>query len=283
MNENPLSKYGLKPIKRLGQNFLIDQTILEKIISAADITPEDTIVEIGPGTGVLTFELANKAKQVIAVEKDKKLSEALTNELEAKEIKNVTLINDDIIKILKHKFPYLPVGRQILNQIQNSKYKLVANLPYYITSPIIRMFLENENKPQLMILTIQKEVALRICAETPQMSILSIMVQFYACPEIIDFVAKESFFPVPKVDSAIIKIIPKKIPEIDTEKFFSLVKAGFAHIRKILASNLSSKFQVPKSKFQAELQEIGFDENTRAENLSVNDWLKFYEIIKNSI
>jgi len=266
-----LNKYNIKPSKKFGQNFLIDESILEKIIVAADISPNDIVLEIGPGLGILTFELAKRAKRVIAVEKDKKLAGILSHELKIKNIKNAKIINNDILKIQ-------------ISDLKIRNYKLVANLPYYIASPVIRMFLENPpvgRKPEAMILMVQKEVAQRICAKPPQMSILGIAVQFYGQPEIIDYTEKKSFYPQPKVDSAIIKIIPKEIPKIDTEKFFALIKMGFAHKRKILISNLSLKIKIPKPEFQNLFTEAGADTKTRAENLSVSDWLKLYAVLKN--
>ena len=291
--KNLIGKYGIKPNKRMGQNFLLDESVLEKIIVAADISPKEMILEIGPGLGVLTFELAKRAKQVIAIEKDKKLAEILNHELKIKNIKNVEIVNDDILKIpirqladqISNQAPRLPAGRQ------NPNYKIVANIPYYLTSPIIRKFLETENKPEAMILMVQKEVAQRICAKPGQMSILSVAVQFYGWPEIVDYVSKKSFYPQPKVDSAIIKIVPKEIPEIDTKKFFKLIRTGFSAKRKFLINNLSSKIQRPpaspseagwaKSKFQNIFAEIGLDEKIRAENLTISDWLKLYAVLKN--
>jgi len=281
--KNLIGKYGIKPNKRMGQNFLLDESVLEKIIVAADISPKEMILEIGPGLGVLTFELAKRAKQVIAIEKDKKLAEILNHELKIKNIKNVEIVNDDILKIpirqladqISNQAPRLPAGRQ------NPNYKIVANIPYYLTSPIIRKFLETENKPEAMILMVQKEVAQRICAKPGQMSILSVAVQFYGWPEIVDYVSKKSFYPQPKVDSAIIKIIPKEIPEIDTKKFFALIKTGFAHKRKILISNISQKIKNQKSKIKTIFNDIGIDPNVRAENLTISDWLKLYAVLKN--
>ena len=275
MIKDLLNKCGIKPNKRMGQNFLIDESVLEKIISAAELSENDSVLEIGPGLGILTFALAKKAKKVIAVEKDKDLARILNNELRIKNIKNVEIVHSDILKVHNSLF-----------QIHDS-YKLVANLPYYITSPIIRMFLENPpagKKPELMVLMIQKEVAERICAKLGQMSILSIAVQFYARPEIISIVPKTSFYPQPKVDSAIIKILPKKIlPKIDTEKFFNLTRAGFSAKRKFLISNLSRKLQIANGELQIAFRRAEIDLKSRAENLNVEDWIKIYENIEKNI
>lgn len=251
-------EYGIRPSKRLGQNFLIDKNVLEKIIESAELSPEDTVLEIGPGLGILTLELAKRVKKVIAVEKDKNLARILNKELRIKKIENTEVISDDILKIHNSLF-------SILNS-----YKLVANLPYYITSPIIRKFLEMEQKPKAIILMVQKEVGQRIMAKPPRMNLLAISVQFYAEPKIIAYVSKNSFYPQPKVDSAIIKIIPKQIPGIDTKKFFETIKKGFSAKRKMLKNNLSG----------LDFDQIGLNPKIRAENLSISDWIKIYETIK---
>lgn len=241
-------KYNIRPSKKLAQNFLTDKNILEKIVEAADLNINDIVLEIGPGLGVLTNELSKRCKKIIAVEKDEKMLEVLKD----RNYPNIELINKDILKTTIQ----LP-----------EKYKLIANLPYYITSPIIRMFLEKD-QPELMVLMIQKEVAQRICAKE-KLSVLSVSVQFYADAKIIRYVSKNCFYPVPKVDSAIIKIIPKQIPNIDTEKFFKLVKMGFSSKRKKLKNNLKPIIK----------KEIDFDLNLRAEDLSVNDWIKLFNIL----
>ena len=274
--KNLLNKYGIKPQKRLGQNFLIDESVLEKIITAAEISQNDTILEIGPGLGILTFELTKKGRQVIAVEKDKNLARILNEELRIKKIKNTKVISGFKLKIYNSLFSIL------------DSYKIVANLPYYIVSPVIRMFLETENKPELMVLMVQKEVAQRICAKPPRMSILAVAIQFYARPEIVSEVLKTSFYPQPKVDSAILRIKPRidtnKITnnhEFDTKKFFNLVKAGFSSKRKFLISNICGKIQISKSECQSLFEKIEIDAKSRAENLSIDDWIKIYGEIEN--
>ncbi len=256
-----LNKYNTKPNKFMGQNFLIDENVLNKILETSNIKPNDIVLEIGPGLGVLTLELAKKAKKVIAIEKDKELCEILQNVLIAQNVKNVEIIHDDILRLKQ------------IQQLQH--YKVVANIPYYLTSLLIRMFLETNNRPSEIILMIQKEVAERICAVPPKMSLLAVSVQFYAKPEIISFVSKNSFYPVPEVDSAIIKIVPQTKLEIDTKKFFGIVKKGFASKRKMLINNLKSEFQNPNIK--SILENIGLNPKVRAENLSIDDWIKIYE------
>ncbi len=256
-----LKKYKIRPLKRLGQNFLIDKRVLENIVNAANLSSKDIVLEIGPGLGVLTIELAKRVKKVIAIEKDRRMCEILKKVL--KNYKNVEIINKDI----------LDVGYST-SHIET--YKLVANLPYYITSPVIRKFLEinppTGGKLKLMILMVQKEVAQRICAQPPKMSLLSIAVQFYAKPEIINYVSKKSFYPQPKVDSAIIKITPKPIPKINTKKFFNLVKKGFSSKRKMLKNNLGIK--------ESLFEELGLNPKTRAENLAVQNWIKLFHKIR---
>ncbi|MBZ9571872.1 ribosomal RNA small subunit methyltransferase A [Patescibacteria group bacterium] len=257
-----LKKYQARPLKRFGQNFLIDKKVLEKIIEAASLQPKDIILEIGPGIGTLTLELTKRVKKVIAIEKDKKMYEILKETLA--DFKNVEIIQEDILKLDLKPYTLYP-------------YKVVANLPYYIVSPTIRKFLELcEAKPRTMILMIQKEVAQRICSRPPNMSILSISVQFYAKPEIISFVSKKSFWPQPKVDSAILRIAPlinadRKL--IITDLFFKIVKAGFSQPRKQLVNNLSKRLKLDKEKIKNWLLKNKIQPNQRAETLSVEDWM----------
>ncbi len=248
-----LKKQRIRPFKSRGQNFLIHQGVLRKIVDAAEIHSQDNILEIGPGLGILTLELAKKANQVIAVENDQKLSQLLLKILNNENIKNVKIVNEDILNY----------------QSKLKNYKLVANPPYYITSPIIRKFLKAKHLPQLIVLTVQKEIAHRINAQPPNMNILAIAVQIYAQAEIISSVPKSCFWPTPKVDSAIIRIKPKKkkqLPHIDPEKLLALVKTGFSSKRKMLKNNLQIKKSV--------LEKIKINPKARAENLSINQWIK---------
>lgn len=267
-----LEDYNIRPSKRLGQNFLVNKTILKKIIDASNISPKDTIVEIGPGLGTLTIELARQAKKVITVEKDRMLCGILKEILKTKEIKNVKVVNKDIL--------------QISNQASSSNYKIVANLPYYITSPVIRKFLEAENKPRLMILMVQKEVAQRIVASPPKMNLLTVAVQFYAEPKIIDYVSKKSFWPIPKVDSAILRIVPRNKMElsgINTEKFFMVVKAGFSSKRKQLINSLSKSLALKKEIVENILNKININPKSRAEMLTIKNWLDIYRQFQGKI
>jgi 16S rRNA (adenine1518-N6/adenine1519-N6)-dimethyltransferase len=258
-----LAKYGAKPSKGLGQNFLIDKRVLEKIINSAEIKPSDFVLEVGPGLGTLTKELASRAEKVVAIEKDQTMINILEETL--KDFKKVEIIQGDFLKIFDSQF---------------SSYKVVANIPYYITAPIIRALLENKNQPETIILLLQKEVAQRICAKKGDMSLLAVSVQFYATAKIISNVSKNCFWPSPKVDSAIIKIIPHKSPaSVNPELFFEIVKAGFIQPRKQLVNNLTTLkslngVKLDKYKVTEWLLKNNIGEKQRAETLSVEDWVK---------
>lgn len=278
--------------QKLGQNFLVNKDIARKIIKAADLTPEDFVLEIGPGKGILTEELAKYAGKVIAVEIDKFLVELLSNKFSNKE--NVEIVGGDILEVSL---------KNILGGFA-SKYKVVANLPYYITSPIIRLFLETENPPAEMILMIQKEVAERIVAsprEIPaesrsakrisrgrpgKMSILSVSVQYYADAQILFEVGKENFNPVPEVDSAVIKVVSHSSSPClgrgtkgeGDKKFFRVVRAGFCAKRKTLANNLANSFHLDKKEVEEKITSTGLGKNVRAQELSVENWGKLAEL-----
>lgn len=266
-----LKKYGIRPSKRLGQNFLIDKKVLKKIIGAANLSRNDVVLEIGPGIGNLTLELEKIVKKVIAVEKDRKMCQILKESLESSNVRNVRIVNKDILKIKNDSMVQWFNG-----------YKVVANLPYYITSPVIRKFLESKKPPKLMVLMVQKEVAQRICAHPPNMSLLAVSVQFYAKPEIISFVSKKSFWPQPEVDSAILRIsqICTNLPQINTNLFFKVVKVGFSHPRKQLINNLSQGLKLDKEKVKNWLLKNGIESKQRAETLAIKDWLKLTKNLK---
>ncbi|MDD4271430.1 MAG: 16S rRNA (adenine(1518)-N(6)/adenine(1519)-N(6))-dimethyltransferase RsmA [Patescibacteria group bacterium] len=254
--------YNIKPARSKGQNFLIEEKIYGKIVAAAGLKPNDTVLEVGPGLGFLTAKLAKEAGRVVAVELDDKLAEVLKIGLMAKEIKNVEVINSDILK-------------SSLALFAKGDFKIVANLPYNITSIFLRKFLEGENKPELSVLMLQKEVAERICAKPGGMSLLAVSVQFYAKPEIAQAVPKENFWPEPQVDSAIVKIkVKKEMPKADNQNFFQLVKFGFSAKRKMLKNNLAAGFKIDQNEAAAKIRQAGFNEKIRAQELSVDDWLK---------
>jgi len=255
-------RHKIKPVKRLGQNFLTNKHVIKKVIQTAGLQPKDVILEIGPGTGILTQEIAKRAKKVVAVEKDARMVKILKESL--KDFKSVEIINADILNY----------------QLQTTNYKLIANLPFYITAPVIRKFLESKNPPKEMILIVQKEVAQRICAKPPKMSILAVSVQFYANPKIISYISKKSFSPVPKVDSAIIKIVlHKKYKDINIGLFFKIVKAGFSHPRKQLANNLPKELKLNKEKINDLLLKNNIKSSQRAETLSIKDWIQLTKVL----
>ncbi|MCK4454343.1 ribosomal RNA small subunit methyltransferase A [Candidatus Parcubacteria bacterium] len=255
-----LKKYNIRPSKKFGQNFLIDKSVIGKVIKSANLKPFDTILEIGPGIGTLTIELSKQVKKVIACEKDPKMCEILNETLE--NLNNVKIIQGDILKI-KSQIP--------------KSYKIVANLPFYLTAPVIRKFLEpGDVKPRQMILIVQKEVAQRLYAKPPKMSILAVSVQFYAQVKIIDYISKKSFWPEPKVDAAIIKIIPRSSTYYSAgfcERFFRIVKAGFSHPRKQILNNLSDGLKLNREKIKKWLSQNKIQPSQRAEILTIKDWL----------
>ncbi len=267
--------YDIKPARSRGQNFLIREEIYDEIVRQADLKPDDIVLEVGPGLGFLTAKLALRLRsgqagrgKVIAVELDDKLSEVLRIGLLAQGIKNVEVVNGDILK--SPLSPFVKGG-----------FKIVANLPYNITSIFLRKFFEIENKPELMVLLLQKEVAERICAKPGKMSLLAVSVQFYARPEIIKIVPKESFWPKPEVDSAMVKIITNPPGPLyqggKFEKdFFQLVKFGFSAKRKMLKNNLAAGFRLEANEAEARIKQAGFNPRARAQELSVDDWLKLF-------
>jgi len=264
--KNLLKKHDLRPTKWLGQNFLIDKNVLKKIILTSELNGFDEVLEIGPGIGTLTQELAKKVKKVMAVEKDRKMVDILKETL--KGFENVDIILGDIRKIEDYKV-----------KIEN--YKVVGNLPFYLTAPIIRKFLEmKEAKPQSMVLIVQKEVGQRICAKPSKMNLLAVSVQFYAEPQMISYISKKSFWPQPKVDAAIIKITPKPSLIGDSKLFFKVVKAGFSQPRKQLINNLSKGLKMPREKVKAWLLENNILPIQRAETLTVENWLKLVKTLK---
>ena len=255
-------KYSIKPKKSLGQNFLTNKSIVKKIIKAASLKPNDTILEIGPGFGVLTKEIAKVVKKVIAIEKDKKMCAVLTEEL--KDYNNVKIINKDILN-----YP-----------LRIKDYKVVANLPFYITSPVIRKLLEEKNKPKEMILMVQKEVAQKITAKPPKMSILAVSVQIYANAKILFYISKDYFYPKPKVDAAILKIVQRSNADLtDIDKFFKIVKAGFKAPRKQLINNLSKELKLEKEQTTIWLEKNDISPTQRAETLTIQDWISLCKML----
>lgn len=263
-----LEKHKTTPNKTLGQNFLIKKHTLGKILSAAELLPTDTVVEVGPGIGTLTRELALLSKHVFAVEKDPAMVHILSKTIA--DLPSVEIICADILTLdTKH-----PSTTLWANKILNTPYKVVSNLPYYITSPIIRMFLEAENQPEFLVLMVQKEVAKRICAKPPDLNLLACSVQFYAEPKIMAIVPKSAFWPQPGVDSAILKITPRTTPfKIVPQLFFRVLKAGFSQPRKQLLNNLSSGLSLSREQTLSWLSSCDITPTQRAETISLSQWV----------
>lgn len=266
-SQSQIHKFRAK--KSLGQNFLKDPSALAKIVGAADLKPLDFVVEIGPGTGILTKELVARAARVQAVELDESLIPRLTLNLAApngKSPKNLEIIHGDALK-----FP-----------LPEKPYKLVANIPYYITSPILNHFLQpqtpSQKRPSLIVLLVQKEVAEKVCAVPGDHSVLSLQVQIFGKPEIIGIVGKNSFSPPPKVDSAILRINPYPEPLVkDTAQFFRLIHAAFSQRRKTLNNSLRSGLTIPKEEIPILLEKAGIQSTARPQELSITDWRRLVE------
>ena len=263
-----LRQFGLRAKKTLGQHFLIDETVLQTIVEAAELSPDDTVIEVGPGLGILTAELARRAGSVVAVEIDAKLASLLKRKLVS--ASNVRIINADILKVSPS---------QLLGG--HSNYKVVANLPYYITSPILRYFLEALPKPSLMIMMVQKEVGEAIVAVPGKMSLLAVSLQVYSKPRIICHVPSRCFYPQPKVDSVILRfdLLPEPAVRVaDMNGFFDVVRAGFSSPRKQLHNSLAHSLGMKPAEISLLLEKARIDSKRRAETLSLEEWAKLYEV-----
>jgi len=273
-----LKKYGLRPSKGLGQNFLVDENALQKVVKAAEIREGDVILEVGPGLGSLTRYLASSAEQVVAVELDQKLLPVLHETMAPFE--NVEIVIGDILELdlgeLLATRPLTIDDRPLRSTVRNSSsYKVVANIPYYITSALIRHLLEAEIQPDRIVLTVQKEVAERICEQPPNLNLLALSVQVYGEPIIAAKIHAGAFYPPPKVDSAVVRInlLPKPlIPESELPLFFQLIKAGFSQKRKTLRNTLSAGMRWDKAQTESILAEAQIDPQRRAQTLSLVEW-----------
>jgi 16S rRNA (adenine1518-N6/adenine1519-N6)-dimethyltransferase len=243
-----LRHLGARAKKALGQHFLVDRSVLEKIVSAAHLSPRDTVIEV-------------------AVEIDSNLATSLQSKLA--DFPNLTVLNADILELEPSEL------------VKNNAYKVVANLPYYIAAPILRYFLEASLKPTLMVVMVQKEVAQSIVAGPGDLSILGISVQFYGKPVIVDYVPAESFYPQPKVDSAIVRIdvYPKPAVNVtDITGFFNAVKAGFSTPRKQIRNSLAIGLDMQSSEVSKLLRSANIDPRRRPETLSLEDWARLYQV-----
>ena len=263
-----LKRYGLTPHKGLGQNFLTDPASLKKVVQAADIQAQDTVLEIGPGLGSLTHLLAESASRVVAVELDSKLVMALEEILQPYD--NVELMRADILEVN-------------LNELfSEGGYLVVANIPYYITSALIRQLLEAQYPPARLVLTVQKEVAERICAPAGDLSLLALSVQVYGQPSITATIPASAFYPAPKIDSAVVRVDLFQEPLVQREKletFFTLIRAGFSQKRKTLSNALSAGMHWDKTYTQDLLQNSGIDPKRRAQTLSLDEWAKLVDSV----
>ena len=265
-----LKRHGAKPEKYLGQHFILSKKALVQMIAAAKIKKNDTIIEIGPGLGTLTQELVKTGAKIIAIEKDPLM---------------ISIIKETLADYKNIKIRCADARQLIDSKSQSGKYKIVANLPYNVATFLIRQWLDpppslklRRARPGLMVLMIQKEVAQRICSKPPHMNLLATSVQFLAIAKISNYVPKEMFWPKPKVDAAIIKIVPKKVTvfqrSLEKQQFFRMVKAGFSQPRKQLIGNLTKKLNFPKEKLLEIFKKFNIPERARAENLSLNQWLR---------
>lgn len=259
-------RYGFKLSKSLGQNFLTDKNIIDKIIDATEISRGDLVIEIGPGIGVLTAEAARRAEKVVAIEIDRNLIPILEDTLS--DFDNIEILNQDVLKTDLNK---------VITESGCQKAKIIGNLPYYITTPIIMAILESGVKADSITIMMQKEVADRIKAQpgTKVYGALSVAVQYYCTVQTVAIVPKEVFYPIPKVDSAVLRLDIRKdkpVDLIDERMFFRCIKAGFGQRRKTLSNSLMSIGEVTKDVVRECLSSVGIDEKRRAETLSLDEF-----------
>lgn len=260
--------YGLNANKNLGQNFLVSETVYDKILDAADLQPDDVVIEVGPGTGFLTEKLVERVKKVIAVEFDAGMVRLLKERLFY--AKNLEIIHSDIMKFWIEK-----------SGVENQRYKVVANIPYYITSPLIKLFLQSACQPTLMVVLVQKEVAEKVCGIAGK-GVLTLETQLFGVPKIIATVPPGAFWPSPTVDSAIlqIKVHPTLlVPREEAEQFIRLIKFGFGQRRKKLSNSLESGLRLEVAQVRAFLEEAKIDPHLRAEALGIEDWMRLAHVL----
>ena len=262
---NLLYTHHMRPNKSFGQNFLIDRATLQRIIEAAEINAGEQVLELGAGTGVLTRELARHARRVVAVELERDMLSLLAET--TRNFANVELIERNLLYV----DPAAIFGAEA--------YKLVANLPYYITAPTFRHFLESANPPRLLVVMVQYEVAQRIVATPGDLSLLGVSIQFYGKPDIVAHVPARAFYPAPKVDSAILRVdLKDEVPLAHKQRdsFFRLVQAGFSERRKQIHNSLARGLHRKDAEVQALLKAAGIDPGRRAETLSIEEWLQLW-------
>lgn len=262
-----LAALGIRPKKGLGQNFLVDPAHRAHIVAAAELTPQDAVLEVGPGPGVLTELIAEQAGRVVAVELDDRLIPFLRDRFAAQP--HVTIIHADILSV--------DVGQLLASsfQLSASSYKVIANLPYYITAAAIRHLLEAQPPPAVLVLTVQREVAERMVARPPEMSLLALGVQFYCTGRIVGRIPAGAFYPVPKVESAIVRLDRRAepaVPGVTAEQFFRAAHAGFGQPRKQLRNALAAGLKMAPAQVETWLAGAGIDPRRRAETLTIAEW-----------
>ncbi len=269
-----LRAHGLQPRKRLGQNFLSDPVALGRIVAAADLSHEDTVVEVGAGVGTLTRPLAEHAGRVLALELDDGLVAILRDQVA--DLTNVQVLHGDVLQFSASQFAH-------------RGYKVVGNLPYYITSAVLRHFLEKLPRPRLMVVTVQREVADRIVAGPGKMSLLAVSVQFYGQPHIVARIPAGAFYPPPQVDSAVVRVDVGVQPTIVLEEgtdeavFFRVVRAGFSQKRKTLRNSLSAGLGLSPATVEEALEQAGVNPRRRAETLSLKEWSGVVHALSNRL
>ncbi len=267
-------RLGLAPSKQYGQHYLITDAPIRKMIEAADLTPHDVVVEVGPGFGVLTLSIAPLVKQVVAFEIEKKLQPYW--EEQSSMYPNIQIIWGNFLRTSEGSLSGVDAKNQELLTEMSAPYKVLANLPYQITSQAIRTFLEAQKKPERVIIMVQKEVAERMCAKPGDMSLLAVSVQYYGTPRTITNVSRGCFWPVPKVDSAVVAITNIRERQ-DSERFFSIVRAAFANKRKQAWKNISTTLALREDVVRKAFLDVVHDDKVRAEALSVDEWLQVIE------
>lgn len=264
-----LRRYGLRPKKRLGQNFLTDAASLRKIIQAAELDRQEAVLEIGAGLGSLTVLLAQAVSQVVAVELDTDLIPPLQEVIAP--YPNVRLVQGDILRL----------DPASLFPAENQTFSVVANIPYYITSAILRHLLEAKRRPRQMILTLQFEVAQRICASAGEMSLLALSIHLYGTPSLVTRIPARAFYPQPKVDSAVLRLTVAPQPRLaDTDLFFRLAKAGFSQKRKMLRNALAGGLGLEVNQVLRWLEAAQIEPARRAESLSLAEWGQLVQAYK---
>jgi 16S rRNA (adenine1518-N6/adenine1519-N6)-dimethyltransferase len=266
-----LRELNLRPSKALGQHFLHDPKIVRRIADLAGLTREDLVVEIGPGLGVLTRELAARAGKVIAIELDARLADYLRRQFAST---NVEIVHGDALAV------------DYAGLTEERPYQVVANLPYSVATAIIERLLTGEHPPERLVVMVQREVAERLAAHPPDMTLLSVAAQFYATPRIAFRIGAGAFVPPPKVESAVILLERREetpLPRAEHARFFRVVRAGFAQRRKRLANALAAGLGLPKEDVEAALVAAGIDPGRRAETLTLEEWLKLYQALRERV